>query len=108
MVFALTVLPGGAHGHGVFAHGDADAEGGAEIHAHRFDGVVEVGIFAGFAGGHHPVGRQFDFAERANVGGGHVGKTFADGHAAGGGGVENGDGGAFAHAHGFAGGGVHG
>ena len=108
MVFAFGVLPAGAHGHGVFTDGDADAECGAELHADGLDGVVKVGVFAGFAGGDHPVGGEFDVADLADIGGGDVGQALADGDAAGGGGIEDGERGAFTDGHGLAGVAVHG
>ena len=105
--FVGAVFPGGAHGHGVFAHGDADAEGGAQLHADRANGVEEIGVFAGFTGGDHPVGRKLAIADVANMRCGEVGEAFADGNAPRGGRVENSEGRAFADGHRFAGGGIH-
>jgi len=95
--------PDGAHAHRVLADGDGDAEGGAELHADRLDGGVEVGAFAGNRRRGHPVGGEVYFAEIADLGGGKIGEGFADGEAGGSGGVVDGDGRAFAHGEGFAG-----
>ena len=102
MLLARAVFPAGAHGHGVFTDGDANAECGAEFHADGFDGVVKVGVFAGFACGDHPVGGELDVADLADVGRGDVGQALSDGDAAGCGGVDDRNRCAFAEGHGFA------
>ena len=94
------VLPGGAHGERVLAHGHGDAERNAEV-ARALDGVKELGVLALGAAGSHPVEGELDFGE-LHVGGGDVGERFAHGHAARSSGIDHGDRGAFAHRHGFA------
>ena len=56
----------------------------------------------GYATRRHPVGRQLDLAQFADIGGGQVGQRLADGHAAGSRRVEHGERGALAHGEGFA------
>ena len=105
--FVGAVFPGGAHGHGVFADGDADAEGGGIAHADRANDVEEVGVLALFSGSDHPVGGELAIADVASMRCGEVGEAFADGNAAGGGRVEDSEWRAFTDGHRFAGGGIH-
>src|SRR5664280_2186596 len=95
----VTVVPDGAHAHGVFADRNRNAEGGAQLHAYGLNGGVEVRGVAGDGGRSHPVGGQIDLAEVADLGGREVGERFADGEAGRGGGVVHSDGRAFAHGH---------
>ena len=95
------VLPYGFHRQAVFAHRNADAHALAGLR-YGFYRAVEFFVFTGHATGGHPVGGQFDVADFADVDGGEVGDGFANRHAAGSGGVEQGDGGFFTHRHRFA------
>ena len=52
------------------------------------DGVEQVGVLTGFAARRHPVRGQPDVLDARDVGGGDVRDRFADGHAAGSGGIE--------------------
>ena len=99
-------VPVGAHGERVLADGNRDAELDAEFAGDGLDGVEEAGVLARFAAGAHPVGGELDLADVADGRGGEVGERLADGHAAGGGGVGDGEGRAFADCHRLAGGGV--
>ena len=96
-------LPQCAHGQGVLAHRDGDAQLRAQFHAHRLDGFEQGLVLARVAGGGHPVGGQADLAQRADVGAGQVGEGFRHRHAAGGGRVDQRHRGALAHRHGFTG-----
>ena len=53
---ASRILPLRLHRQGVLAHGDADVEVGAQLHADRLHRVVQQGVFAIEGGGRHPVG----------------------------------------------------
>ncbi len=107
MFLVCAVLPGSTHRHGVFADGNADAEGGTKFHTNRLNGVEEIGVFAFFSGSNHPVGRELDIADVAHLCGGEVGQAFTDGNASGGRCIENGQWRAFTDRHGLAGGAIH-
>ena len=61
------LLPAGAHGQGILAHRDAQAECRAQLAAHGADRVVQGGVLAGLATGGHPVGRQADVLDAFDV-----------------------------------------
>ncbi len=105
-LFLAVFPPHRAHGHGVLAHRNGDAEGRGQLFANGADGVVEAGVLAGMTGGRHPVGRQLDLADVADGRAGDVGDGLADRQADRGRGVEQRDRRAFAHGHGLAGEGV--
>ena len=95
------VRPACLHRQRVLAHRDADAERRAQIQAHGLDGVVERGVFPGFAAGSHPVGAELH-ARKLDGRGEQVGDGFAHRHAAGGRCVQCGQRRAFADGHGLA------
>ena len=74
-------LPLRAHRERIFAHGDADIQRGAQLHAHGFHGFIQRRVFARFATGSHPVGREFDFFQ-FNRRGQQIGDGFRHRHAA--------------------------
>ena len=94
------LLPLGAHGQAVLAHRDGNAQLRAQLHAHGFDGGVQIGIFTRLAARGHPVGRELDFGQFDRRGQ-HVGDGFGHRHAARGRGVDGRQRGALAHGHGF-------
>ena len=107
VILALGVLPAGAHRHGVFSNGDTDAQSWAEFHPDGLDGIVKIGVFAIFSSGDHPVGRELDVADLADVGRGDIGQALADRDTAGCGGVEHRDRCTLADGHGFTGVNIH-
>ena len=98
----LALAPLRAHGQAVLAHGDRNAQGRAQFHAHGAHGGVEVGVLALLAARGHPVGRELD-ALQFDRRGQQVGDGFRHGHAAGRGRVDHGQRRALAHAHRLAG-----
>ena len=94
--------PLGSHRQAVFAHRNGNAQGRAELQAHRTNGVVQGGILTGLATGGHPVGREFD-ARELDWRRQQIGQGFSDRHAARGWGIHRSQRGALAHAHGLAG-----
>ena len=68
----------------------------------RFDGAVELFVFAFVAARRHPVSGEFDVADVADIDRSDVGDGFADAHSARSRRVKQGDGRFFAHRHRFA------
>ena len=81
-VLAVRVGPRGAHRQRILAHRNRDAEFGAQLHADRAHRGVQIRILAGLAAGRHPVGRQADVGERANVRREDIGDRLGDREAA--------------------------
>ena len=81
LLLDAAIFPGGAHRQRILADRDRDADRLAQV-GNGFDGIKQAGILTGDAARRHPVGRQLDLDEFANIGRRQVGQRFADGHAA--------------------------
>ena len=99
---SVPIGPLRAHRQAVFAHGDRDAQRGAQFHAHGFDSFIQRGVFAGLAAGGHPVGAELH-ARELNRRSQQVGDGFSHRHATRGRRMQRGQRRALAHAHRLAG-----
>ena len=101
LFLVAAILPLRAHGQAVLAHGNRDAQRGAQLHAHGLHGGVQVGILAGLAASGHPVGGQLDPRQLDGCSQ-QIGDGLGHRHAARCRGVDGRQRRAFAHAHGLA------
>ena len=97
----LSVRPHGAHAHGVLAHRNGNAEIRAEFHTDGLYGFVQVDTIAFVVRRSHPVCRQVHAAHIGHACSSHVGERFCHRHAGSGRRRNQGNRGAFAHAHDF-------
>ncbi len=81
LVFARIIFPARTHRHRVFADRNRDAKLAAQFVADRRYRVEQIGVFARMSGSGHPVGRQADLADFADLCGGNIRDGLRDGHA---------------------------
>ena len=100
---AALQLPDRLHRQGILADRYGDSQRGTEFQTDAPHRLEQPGILVGTAGGGHPVGGQLDIAQGGDAGGGEIGQRLADGHAARGRRIDEGNRGTFSHRHSLAG-----
>ena len=82
LFFLPVCLPARFHRKRILAHRDGQVELTAKIEGHGLYGVKQGRIFSRVPGGCHPVGRELDVSQRADIRRRQIGDRLAHGHAA--------------------------